>query len=252
MGQFIQLIITLIIIPILLLILWRIRLKRLAVYHSKILGKIEVLEKYNGERLMAFNNYAQGISPDKKNIELSYWYGVAKQVLLFCKDKKDPQVLMFGMGACTIPNLISEKNSGINQTIVEFDPLVVKACEDFFGLKNIPNCKVVLADAYDLIKKKDAFGKKFDCIISDIFVGKPPFAVKKSTKPDFITQVLKYLKYDGAIIFNWPAHTDEFRNDGLKLEKYLAILFKETEIIHVKDPRGYKNNIIVGRFLLVN
>lgn len=250
MGEsFLKLIIPFIVTPVLLIILWRIRLKKLATYNSALLGKIEVFEKYNGERVLTFNNYPQGLSHDKKDIEKSYWYTVAEQTVTYCKSRKNPEILMFGLGACTIPNLIKKLSKGptLYQTIVEFDPLVVKACEDFFGLKDIPNCKIVLADAYKLVEGSDPFGKKFDCVISDIYVSKPPFVVKKSAQPDFINSILKFLKKDGAVIFNWPAHNDESRSDGLKLKKYLSTLFKQTEIINVKDPRGFKNNIIIGK-----
>lgn len=238
----------LILIPLLLFALWRIGLRKLKSYHSPLLGKIEVLQKYNGEKILTTNSYIQGISTEKENVSQSYWYCVAKQTALFCKNYRNPQILMLGLGANTIPNLIAKINPEIHQTIVEIDDSIISACKEFFGLDKLPNYKLIQADAFKLIGGKNAFeGKKFDVAIVDVFIGSPPYVSIESNQPNFIEKLLPYLKKEGAIIFNRPGHTEMVRADSRKLENYLKTLFTKTQLFDVCDPRGFRNSIITGQ-----
>ncbi|KKS68853.1 hypothetical protein A3A14_01230 [Candidatus Daviesbacteria bacterium RIFCSPLOWO2_01_FULL_43_38] len=240
-------IISITIITALLAALWRIGLRKLKSYNSPILGKIKVLQKYNGEKVLTTNSYIQGISTEKDSIKLSYWYCVAKQAGDFCKRVKDPEVLMLGLGANTIPNLISHLNPAAHQTIVEIDDYIIKACREFFNLDALPNYQLIQADAFKLLSRENAFvEKKFDVIIIDIFNGNPPYVDIKSNHPDFITSLLPYLKKDGMVIFNRPGHTESVRSDSQKLENYLSALFAKTKSFDIKDPRGFRNTVITA------
>lgn len=236
-------------IPILLAALWRLNLRHLKTYQSKISGRIDVLQKYNGEKVLNINSYPQGISIEKSSIKKSYWYKIAELSVNFCTSKKNPQILMLGLGANTISNLIARLNPRVKQTLVELDPDIIDACRKYFGLNNLPNYQILQTDAFELAKNPQAFNKKFDCLIVDIFTGRPPFVSLESNKPSFIEQIVFWLKKDGMIIFNRPGHNAEAVSDSKKLEEYLATIFKKTEFYTVKDPRGYKNNIILGEIL---
>lgn len=247
-----QIIIALAAIPILLILIWRIRLKRLALYQSKILGKIEVLKKYDGEKVLTTNGYLQGISIQKKSIEQSYFYTVAFEAVKFCQDKNKPIVLTLGLGANTIPNLIAKLNPNIQQTIVDIDADIIQACQNFFALDKLPKSQIIQADVYELAEQKNAFAKQFDVVIVDVFTGEPPYISLKSNQPNFIEKLLPWLKRDGMIIFNRPAHKEKLRADGLLLEKYLKTLFKNTQVFDIKDPRGYRNYVITAKLKVNN
>lgn len=249
MQQFnLEIIVPLISIPCLLLALWRIGLRRLKTYHSPLLGKIEIYKKYNGEKLLTINSYAQGISTEQKSIQKSYWYCIAREAVKFCQNKKNPQVLMLGLGANTIPTLIAGLNPAICQTIVEIDKEIIQACRTYFKLDSLPNYQLVRTDAYQLAEDKNAFGRQFNVLIVDIFTGKPPYVSLKSNKPNFIQKLLPWIKTDGMIIFNRPGNTEESRTDSQKLKNYLDTLFKNTTLFDLHDPRGYRNNVIVASF----
>lgn len=245
--NFSQLIIALSAIPILLFAYWRIRLKRLKVYHSKILGKIEIFEKYNKEKTLTINSYIQGVSINDKSIEKSYWFCIAEYTAKFCHNQKGQKVLTLGLGANTIPNLIAKLNPKIHQTIVEIDSSIVTACQEFFNLDKLLNYQLLCTDAYKLIESKNIPNKPFDVIVVDIFTGQPPYIDLKSNEPNFILKLLPFLKKDGLIIFNRPAHNKNARGDGTQLRHYLNTIFKETEILDIKDPRGFRNHIILGK-----
>lgn len=233
-------------IPILLLALWRIGLWKLKSYHSPLLGKIEVFRKYNGEKVLTINSYAQGVSVEQKSITQSYWFFIAKKIFDFCQGKKDPQILMLGLGANTIPNLIVRLNPQIHQTLVEIDKCIIEACKKYFRLNELPSYTLITADAYKLLDSKKAFPQKFDAIIVDIFTGKPPYVSLESNQPNFIEKLLPWIKRDGMIIFNRPGNTEGACSDSQKLKEYLATLFKKTNLTNINDSRGYRNNIILG------
>lgn len=241
-----QIIIAAFSIPLLLAALWRLNLRHLKTYQSKISGRIDILQKYNGEKVLNINSYPQGVSVEKPSIKKSYWYKIAELSANFCSSKKNPQILMLGLGANTIPNVIAKLNPKIKQTLVEIDPWIIDACRKYFNLNDLPNYRLVQGDAFQIAGNKNYFGKKFDCLIVDIFTGHPPFVSLESNQPSFIEQILSWLKKDGMIIFNRPGHNAEAISDSKKLEEYLKIVFKKTEFYTILDPRGYKNNIIVG------
>lgn len=241
-----SIILPLISIPFLLVLYWRLNVKLLKKYKSPLLGTIEVRQKYNGEKLLTINGYAQSVSPEQNSIKGSYWYAIAEQTLQFCQDLKNPKLLMFGLGAATIPHLIAKKDPQIQQTIIEIDPAMIQACREFFDLDSLPHCQVIQADAYKIVADKKALGDKFDVAIVDIYIGKPPFVSPGSNKPAFIEKVLSYLKTDGIIIFNRPGNTEEVRQDNFALKKYLSGIFKNTNLVDIKDPRGYRNHMVLA------
>ncbi|MDO8570914.1 MAG: hypothetical protein Q7R97_04995 [Candidatus Daviesbacteria bacterium] len=254
--NFTLIIFTLILIPILLFFYWRLRLKKIAIYKSLILGKIEVFEKYNKEKVLTINSYPQGVSIKDQSIEKSYWFTVAELVVKFCSSRKNSQVLLLGLGANTIPSLIAQKNPKILQTIIEIDKFIIEACRKYFNLDQLPNYQILKADAFQILKEhllaSSAYSKffilnsLFDIIIVDIFTGQPPYVSLNSNQPNFIEKIMPFLKNDGMIIFNRPAHNQESRNGGFELEKYLKTKFQKTDILEIFDPRRFKNHVITG------
>lgn len=242
----IDIFIAILLVPILLLVLKRLRLKKLVELNSKLLGKIEVFEKFNKEKVLTINSYPQGVSIEKDSIKKSYWYKIADETVLHSKKIKNPKILMLGLGANTISGLINKLDPNISQTIVEFDPMIIKACQEYFQLKDIKNLNLLNKDAYKLVKDKSFLKNKFDVVIVDIFTGNPPYIDLKSNKPNFIQQLLPLLKKKGTIIFNRPAHTKEARNDGFILKEYLESLFKNVNIFDIQDPRGFRNHVITA------
>lgn len=232
--------------PLLLLALWRVGQWKLKRYHSPLLGTIEVLKKYNGEKMLTINTYLQGVSTNKKSIKDSYWYRAAQETVNFCQGRKNPQVLMLGLGSNTISDLIGKKDNKIRQTIIEVDKYIIAACREYFDLDKLPNCQLIQADAYKLAENPRAFGRQFDVIIVDIYTGKPPYVSLESNQPNFIEKILPWLKKDGMILFNRPGHNPEAREDSAELEEYLQTLFQKTELLLIEDPRKIKNNLILG------
>lgn len=223
----------------------RITWERLKRYESAISGYIDVSEKYNGEKVLMTNYFVQGVSIEKKSIARSYWYRIAQEILNHCKDKKNATILFIGLGANTSSALINKKNSKLHQVIVEIDPLVIQACRDYFNLDSLQNAEIIQSDIFTLLpKKKKAWQNMFDAIVIDTFDASPPYLLKGSHDPKFLDQLAGWLKSDGMFLFNIPVKTTG--KDIPALLSYLETVFKEQKHEIIRDPRGYRNHVILA------
>ena len=82
-------------------------------------------------------------------------------------------------------------------TGVEIDPKVIELANKYFGLADVPNCNIVICDAFEFVLKAK---EKYDLIIIDIF--------KDTVMPNFlfedffISRVNQLLNVNGFILFN--------------------------------------------------
>lgn len=234
-----------------MILLGRIRLRRLASYDSPILGKVEVFQKYNGEKVLTTNSFPQGISTEQPSIKYSYWYKIANEAFRYTKNIKNPQVLCFGLGANTSSLILAKLNPKIQQTIIEIDAQIIQACKDYFQLNDLIQLTLIQADAFKVIDSGSQLpNNHYDAIIVDIFLSSPPYIDKKSNTPIFIKKLLTLLKPKGMVIFNRPSHNQEARRAGIELKKELDKYFQTSQLFDIKDPRGYRNNVITASFKL--
>lgn len=239
-----EIILPIISLPFLLAAYWRLKVKKLASKLSDF-GLIEVLEKYNGERTLTINHWAQGITTADPSISQSYWAKVSELIITTCQNKKSPKILMFGLGGNTISQLIQKQNINIHQTIIEIDPVIIEFCRKYFDLDQLSNAKIINQDAYKLIASRQFKNESFDVIVVDISTGNPPLVDPKSAMPSFVKQISKLLKKDGKIIFNRHADTAIIRLENEVLRSHLQKSFKKIASIKTFDPRGYKNEIVI-------
>jgi spermidine synthase len=240
---FMQLVI-IVILALLLHFVWRVRLRLIRRYQSPLLGRIDVYQKYNGEKILMINKYAQGISTEQPSIKQSYWYNIATQVITHCKKRKHPQILFLGLGANTSSSLVNDMAPHISQTLLEIDQNIIRACREHFSLEKMKNTEIVHEDAYRAINTKREWQGKFDVIVIDIFTGKPPFLSSDTNKPPFIQKLLVWLKDDGMFLFNRPANVKGV--DTKELLIYLQTLFTNVTLVEIRDPRGYRNHVITA------
>lgn len=217
-------------------------------YESPLSGNIDVLRKYNGELVLRTNYFVQGVSIEQASITKSYWYAVARSILKHCDKKKNPTILFIGLGANTSSQLIHQKNPDIHQIIVEIDPLIKTACEEFFGLENLTNAEIIISDIYDqLTKQKQKWKKQFAVIVIDTFDAKPPYLLHGSHDPVFLNRLVPWLQHDGMFLFNIPVATRGI--DVPSLLHYLKGKFTHVDHKIIRDPRGYTNHVIAASHL---
>ncbi len=144
-------------------------------------------------------------------------------------DKKNHNVincLILGVGGGTVVEIVKSKYPACQITGVEIDPQMIKAAEEYFGLKKFKNFKLVNADAYRWVSKNKL---KFDLIITDLFINglNPDFSWTK----EFLTIVRKLLKHNGLMLFN-SHYLNEDSGEFEKFKSKCRKIFTEVTEIH--------------------
>lgn len=176
-------------------------------FNSEISKSLEVTWN-NGELVL-----------DSKNT--NYSYGSLQRILRkglkyigFERIKKFENILVLGVaGGSVIKTLVDEVKFSGKITGVEIDSKVVEIANNYFGLNKIPNCKIVVDDAFEFVLKTK---EKYDLIIIDVF--------QDTTMPNFlfedffINRINFLLNINGFILFNTMVITknDEVRNQLYK------------------------------------
>ncbi len=176
-------------------------------FNSEISKSLEVTWN-NGELVL-----------DSKNT--NYSYGSLQRILRkglkyigLERIKKFENILVLGVaGGSVIKTLVDEVKFSGKITGVEIDSKVVEIANNYFGLNKIPNCKIVVDDAFEFVLKTK---EKYDLIIIDVF--------QDTTMPNFlfedffINRINFLLNINGFILFNTMVITknDEVRNQLYK------------------------------------
>lgn len=140
---------------------------------------------------------------DSKNT--NYSYGSLQRVLRlglrnigFSRVAQMREILVLGVaGGSVIKTLTHEIGCKGNITGVEIDPDIIKVANEYFGLNEIPNCEIVIDDAFEFVLKTK---KRYDLIIIDVFqdTEMPNFLFQK-----FFAERLGFLLNSGGfILFN--------------------------------------------------
>ncbi|MDQ3239247.1 MAG: methyltransferase domain-containing protein [bacterium] len=235
----------LVILIVFLFIINKHQLKLLKKYQSNISGNIEIRQTKDktNEIRMLMNYYTQGISTSPNSTTGSYWDKAANISLGATQNNDPPQIMTIGLGACTIPNIIANSNSNTHQTLIEIDPIVIQACNEYFKLKELPNCTLINSDIYNLIDT-DKFKTSQDVIMLDILTSKSKYAISEKEQ-NLIKIILTWLKPNGSILFNRPSHTVQLKKDVIEFEKYLHSQFDSVKTYTVVDEkRKFENTII--------
>lgn len=158
--------------------------------------------------------------------------GVAKKVwktsLLEIRNSKHEirDVLILGLGAGSIANLIRQYWPEAKIVGVDIDPIIVDLGKKYFSLEK-DNLNIQIADAYEYLKRLKANSQQF--IAVDMYKGQE--VPERFNSQKFIKLVKSKLGRDGLAIFN-RLYSDKKRAQALEFEKKLRAEFKKVERIY--------------------
>lgn len=166
------------------------------------------------QRLEVTLNYGKLVL-DSKNT--NYSYGSLQRILRkglqyigFERIRGFKNVLVLGVaGGSVIKTLADDVGFKGKITGVEIDAKVIELANRYFGLADVPNCNIVIEDAFEFVLKSK---EQYDLIIIDIFrdTTMPGFLFEEF----FIQKVNNMLRVNGFILFNTMTLTakDKERN----------------------------------------
>ncbi len=111
------------------------------------------------------------------------------------------QTLILGYGLGSIPLMLEQHfNYHIKQyTGVEFDPEIVRLCQDYLPTSLLKKTKIHAADAYDFLLKND-HKQQYDLICHDIFLDL--IIPEKCQQTNYLEALNKRLKPGGHLLYN--------------------------------------------------
>lgn len=167
---------------------------------SPISGEIKVIEQFGKRRLEIGGMTQSGGLVEK------IWKKAIKEVSKVSKVPRVSRVLILGLGAGTVAKLLSlntKYHMPYTKMIgVEIDPEVIRLGKKYFGLGEIENLEIVIADAIRFVNQQFSHLtiKPFDLILVDLYQGRE---VPKKCQSKKFLQSLKSLRSSrGLIIFN--------------------------------------------------
>ena len=126
-------------------------------------------------------------------------------------------VLVLGVAGGSVIKTLTEEIKFMGRiTGVEIDPAVAEIASRYFGLDNIPNCTIVIDDAFEYVLKTR---EKYDLIIIDIFRDTlmPNFLFEDF----FINRINFLLNINGFILFNtMTLNKQDFERNELYRTKF--------------------------------
>ena len=107
-------------------------------------------------------------SSDPQRMVFTY----SKMMMAALLFQPNPQkILIIGLGGGTVPTALAQLLPDAQINIVEIDPAVVQAAEDYFDFKKTDNTRVIVSDGRVYTKRAVGRNERYDLIMLDAFNG---------------------------------------------------------------------------------
>jgi spermidine synthase len=196
--------------------------KVLTTTHSKVNGKIEVINEF------AWGTYIQvgGLTQSGGVVE-KVWSASIKYIV--GKPEFSPKnLLVIGLAGGSIPKLAKKYWPKIKITGVDIDPVMIELGQKYLSLDKY-GVKAIVGDGEKVVQKEVRNKNKFDLICIDTYVGSS--YPKKFESQKFINNLKKIVSPKGYIIFN-RLYYGEKKEIANKFEKLLVKNFSQVVRIY--------------------
>jgi spermidine synthase len=142
-------------------------------------------------------------------------------------------VLLLGLGGGSVPVLLFEEfKMNCHITAIEIDEKVIELAKKYFNIQRFQHLEIICEDAFDYVRHCN---KKFDLIISDIFIdNKVP---EKIESKEFLLTIKKLMQKDSIFLFNKIPGIENGIESFNLLQKNVTTIFGEFEIIAVGENK---------------
>ena len=150
----------------------------------------------------------------------------------------DPSnALLIGLAGGTVARQLTAAFGPIPITGVEIDPDIAAVGRQYFGLADLPNVDVVLADGRYALKTLD---QSFDLIGVDAY--RQPYIPFQLTSREFFQEVSDHLSPDGVAVVNAGRTATDYR----LVDALAATMRAVFPYVMAIDVAQYNNTILVG------
>jgi spermidine synthase len=169
---------------------------------SPINGEIKVVDDLFGDRSMIIGGVSQS-----GYLVTKLWNIAIKKIQN--SKLKVKNCLILGLGCGNAAKIVADKFPGCEIVGIEIDPKVVEIGKKYFGLDEIKNLKIIVADAFKYVENSNHKAPttnrqspvtKYDLILVDLYLGQQ--YPKEAESEEFIKGIKEILNNDGIVIFN--------------------------------------------------
>jgi precorrin-6B methylase 2 len=155
-------------------------------------------------------------------------------------------VLLLGMGAGSVITLLKGKYKiDCAITAIEKDDVVIELAKKYFQIEKHKSLSIVNDDAFEYVKTTY---KKFDLIISDIFIeGNVP---EQFASPEYIHNLKRILNKNSCIIYNKMTENPKHKKEVKAFEKLFSDVFIGAET-HKLIANDSENSLLYYNTLLL-
>jgi len=194
--------------------------------HTPKNGEVVVAEDLFGGKELRVGGVTQSGGLVKKLWEkiFNYKFEIFNQFL----EAKNFRCLILGLGCGNAAKVVSKKWPKVRITGVEIDPVVVELGKKYFGLGEVLNLEIFVADAIKFISPKyKIHNTKYNLVLVDLYLGKD--YPKEAESKEFLQGLKNILNKDGLVIINRLYYTSSFKKKAKSFLKKVKEIFSKVE-----------------------
>ena len=189
--------------------------------NSPINGEIKIIEDFFSRKEMVVDGICQS-----GGLVERLWK-VALSTVQSSKFKVQ-SCLILGLGCGDAARLINEVWPKAQITGVEVDQKVVEIGKKYFGLGEVLNLEIFVADAIKFISPKyKIHNTKYNLVLVDLYLGKD--YPKEAESKEFLQGLKNILNKDGLVIINRLYYTSSFKKKAKSFLKKVKEIFSKVE-----------------------
>lgn len=193
-------------------------------------GPVKVIE-LRGERRLMVGGLVQSINLGRGSINHKVW----GRLSLMPNPKKNLSILILGLGAGTVAQLLSRRLKPSKIVGVEIDPLIVDIGQKFFDLDKVKSLEVVVRDAGKFVQEKSG---PYNFIVVDTYRG--GVFPRSFSGPTFLKRLKVSLVEGGTLVFNRIFSVID-PSARLEFSRRLEKIFGEVKEEVIEGPSNSKN-----------
>lgn len=198
--------------------------------NSPLSGPVKVVEVGDERRLMV-GDLVQSVNLGRRPIDHKVWGRLAK----LADPRPNLRVLILGLGAGTVAQLLSRRLKSSRIIGVEIDPQIVAIGREFFDLGKLKNLQVVIANARSYVGQSSDV---YDFIVVDTYRGSA--FPRLLSGPSFLGRLRRILNVRGRLVFNRIFSTTDHQM-RLKFRDRLERIFGTVREEVIEGPSDSKN-----------
>lgn len=199
--------------------------------------RVRASTKWNRDIRVVYSNGAYRLLVDGIEQSSPRFYQMWRQVFRTCRmqDHRVSRALILGLGGCNIIHLLKNTFPAVRIDVVDIDEKIVELANEYFGLSELTDVKVTVADADVFVRDlSQKHIRSYDFVAVDVYSGSnmPPFV----DHPEFYERIAACMTDTGILQVNYsPDWNLDESSDAVRA--VLSDIFPTVRIVEIQRNR---------------